>query len=356
MMFFQGAHEKKTAVRFVSVVRTCYVILSVLSSLTVLTAFILFAIGALGLVKESDDDLIMESIKRQIPEGLSVVSISTHDLHGFGNDSIIVLADDHKDAKVSLEGEIANQLLIFDKVGNEILNKIYHLFGYGSGYKLSYMFSLKPDNRQDGFISLGYALNILDVVELTGDSAKELIVKFEEFPSGTSGYYQIGIFSYSFEQHRYYLLGTYPPAGLYELGNKLVYTKTVFQDLDDQCSYHNVYDESQHFRLEYGCADDNDIFVRADTETIFLARAQMDWESGISHVSPHRYIITLFRPVFDEDTHELIWRVIFSEETTEETAICTGTFIMEFLIKESHIPIVDRAGETVPYERFRYWG
>lgn len=355
-MIYQGSHEKKTDVRFVSLVRICYVVLSVLSSLTVLTAVILFAIGALGLVKESDDDLIMESIKRQIPEGLSIVSISTHDLHGFGNDSIIVLADDHNDAKVSLEGAIANQLLIFDKVGNEILNKIYHLFGYGSGYKLSYMFSLKSDNHQEGYLSLGYVLNLLDVVELTGDSAKELIVKFEEIPSGTSGYYQIGIFSYSFEQHKYYLLGTYPPAGLYDLGNRPVYSKTVFQDFDDQYSYHNVYDESQHFRLEYGSADDNDIFVRADTGTVFLARAQMDWDSGISHVHPHRFFITLFRPVFDEDTHELYWSVIFSEETTEETTICTGTFIIDFLIEKSHIPIVDRAGETVPYERFRYWG
>lgn len=102
--------------------RKAYSIVSVISTLAVFSAFFLFCIGKIGLETRSDDDLIMYSILQQIPETLSISDITTYDIHGFGNESIIVLAESKEFSKEN-KG-IANQLLVFDQINNDFLSRV----------------------------------------------------------------------------------------------------------------------------------------------------------------------------------------------------------------------------------------
>jgi len=314
--------------KMISFIKKIYAIISVISTLTIFSAMMLFLIGKMGLETSSDDDLIMRDIKRQMPNNLSIASIRMEDIHGFGNDSIIVLADEGMGTE---ERAVANQILIFDKVENDVLNQIYHLFGYGSNYKLSYMFSLGTDEYAD--MNLGYSLNLLDVIELTGDFSKELVVSFTPLPAGTSASYDIGILSYSFEKQRYYMLGTYPETGKYDIGDTPYVT---FQEVESKFhsenpSQFNFYDKNERFMLESGCSDDNDFFIANESGSLYLVRTKMIWGSGESHVDPHKHIISVFSHNYNLEKDEIEWNVIFSKETTSYIPYCTKEFVVAFL-------------------------
>lgn len=317
--------------KIVSFLKNIYVLISVISTLTIFSAFILFLFGKMGIETSSDDDLIMRDIKNQISDNLTISSITTVDIHGFGNDSIIVLAaDDYMYDYSDGDGIVANQLFVFDKIGNEFLNNVYNLFGYGSSFKLSYKFSLESDNPEIPY--WGYSVKLLDVVELTGDLSKELVVMFRPEPAGTSGYYYIGVFSYSFESHSYYMLGTFPPAGQYKLGNYYRGSEpvtTIFHNSNANC--YNYYGDEVKFQLESGTSDDNDFFIENDYGTRYLVRTKMIWGPGEGHPSPHRHIISVFFPSYNSDNNELEWRVTFSEETSDHTRYCTEKFVIDFL-------------------------
>lgn len=300
--------------------------------MTIFSALILFCIGRLGIERTSDDDLIMRNINAQLSDTVKISSITTSDIHGFGNDSIIVLAENEYIGSENLGNDTitANQLFIFDKIENDLLNKSYNLFGYGSNYGLKYTFSLQSDFSE--FAYWGYSVKLLDMVELTGDTSKELIVKFEPIPSGTSGYYYIGVFSYSFETNSYYILGTFPAADKYELGAYYRGSEpvtTVFHSRN--ASQYNSFGSEAKFQLEQGTADDNDFFIQNDYGTIFLVRTKMIWGEGEGHPSPHRHIVSVFYPNYNLENDELEWRVIFSEETDEYTPYCTENFVVDFL-------------------------
>jgi len=313
-------------------IKKIYALISVISTLTIFSAVFLFMIGQAGLESSCDDDLIMCDVKKQIPDNLAITSITIQDIHGFNNDSLVVLAADDDG------GSSANQLLIFDKVDNGILNQIYNFAGYGSNYKLSYMFSLVSED--DEYEPFGYALELLDVVELTGDTSKELVVMFMAIPPGTSGYYQIGIFSYSFEKHEYYLVGTYPPVSEYELDQEVHYWSTPAPTVlhAENANQYNLYDKDERFELEYGTYDDNDFYIESDGN-LLLIRTQMIWGEE-SHPEPHRHIISVFDPRYNQEKDELEWNVVFSKETTEYTRYCTEDFVINFLKENNRYDIV----------------
>lgn len=309
-----------------------YTFISVLSTLTVFSAIFLFIIGQVGLGSSCDDDLIMRDIKKQIPNNLKITSMTMQDIHGFNNDSIVVLAANEHG------GSSANQLLIFDKIDNGILNQINNFAGYGSNYKLSYIFSLAFEDDENKLF--GYALELLDVVELTGDTSKELVIMFMAAPPGTSCYYQIGIFSYSFDKHEYHLIGTYPPVSEYELTEDNHYwntpAPTVFHA--ENANQYNLYNKDERFELEYGTYDDNDFYIESNGR-LLLIRTQMIWDKE-SHTEPHRHTISVFDPRYNHEKDELEWNVIFSKETTEYTHYCTEDFVINFLKKNNRYDIV----------------
>lgn len=245
------AQCRKILDRLLAILRRIYQVAGVISTLTIFTAVVLFIAGKMGLETASDDDLIMRDIRKQIPENLTIADITVEDIHGFGNESLIVLADD-KDRyydEDSRNSKSANQLLVFDKVENSILNQVYNFAGYGSNYKLSYMFSLSSEYLESELA--GYMIEFVDIVELTGDTSRELVVRFMMCPPGTSGRYEIGIFSYSFDKQAYDLIGTYPPAGGYSLDEgERKPAPTVFHS--ETAEHYNFYDKSVCFQLEEG--------------------------------------------------------------------------------------------------------
>ena len=93
-----------------------------MSTLTIFSALIFFIIGKTKLGNINDDDLTMHRIRSQLPDNLTISDIHLEDIHSLGNDSMIVLAVDDN------MSEIANQLLIFDKVDNNILNQVNNPF------------------------------------------------------------------------------------------------------------------------------------------------------------------------------------------------------------------------------------
>ena len=296
---------------------------SIVSTWAVITALVLFAFGRFFTGDINDNDLIMKGIRDQLPDNLTISNVYMHDIHGFGNDTMFVLANDYDG------NDITNQLIIFDKIENQILNQIYNLFGYGSNYKLSYAFSLVSSSKD---LNFGYAeLNILDLVDLTGDFSKEIIVQFMSLPAGTSGYYQIGIFSYSFDLKKYYLLGTFPPKNLDISKSGYLQEKvvTVFKDYDEVSYQTNSYDTSNTFLLEYGTSDDYYFFVESfETHLIYAERI---WEGA--RFDPHRYTISIFTPNYNSETGELTWWAIFSKETDEYTEYCSTEFVKDFLVR-----------------------
>lgn len=327
---------------FRNAVKKTYAVVSAITTLAVFVLLILLCAGAVGGGKSSDD-LIMREIKGQVSPELRIVSITRQDIHGFGNDSIVVLAAaEHQ----SMEDEdaITNQLLVFDRAENDLRNRLRSLFGCGSGFRLAYRFSLA---ESDGVFGLGYTIRLLDVVELTGDLSGELVVLFRPEPSGTSGIGEVGVFSCSPGDRGYYLLGTLPPAELYDLGEShrgYRPAPTVFKT--DGWGEHDRYAPDETFRLENVSTDNNDIFIENDSGTVYLIRTQMIWGDNESHADPHRHVISAFLPQYDAEKDELEWYVTFSKETEAYTTYCTKEFILDFLRENERYDVVGCDGET----------
>ena len=328
-------HKKKTMFdksenRVKHVLKKVYSIISIISTLAVFGAIILFVIGRIGMVKMSDDDLIMNEIVSQMPDNLEINSIEQIDIHGLGNESIIVSASDKKYPN---EDPVANQILIFDKIENNFLNQMYHFLGFGSKYKLSYRFSLsKVDN--DNNASFGYYLNLLEAIELTGDNSKELIVEIMSIPAGTSACYEVAIISYSFTNHSYYVLGTYP-----EYNDKIKYndSRTSISIIDnfhsDPLKECNYYDNNEKFNLTW-CSHDNYYFhyVNKNLYNNYLVEARMIWESGESHVSPHRYSILIYSLGYDRERDEIDWYLNYCIESQEYLTGDAKEFVEKVLV------------------------
>lgn len=315
-------YQQKALVQIKSIGKLVYSIISIISTLAVFSAVLLYAFGKIGGGALSDDALIMKNIREQMPENLGINSIHMEDIHGFGNESMIVLASDDVGDKTN------NQLLIFDTVNNSILQKINYLFGYGSNYKMVYSFSL-DDPRLDTKFSMGYYLEIIDIIDLTGDLSKEIVVKFMPVPPGTSGYYEVAIFTYSYENQGYMLLGTYPSAGLYDLDEHRtnIYAGSVFHDSTACLS--NLYGSEPLFNLEWSTMDDHDFFT--SNYSVYLIRTKMIWGEDESHVDPHQHIISVFQPWYNDESGELMWRVVFSDIMTEKVPYCSREIVAAFL-------------------------
>lgn len=302
-----------------------YSIISVLSTLTIFSALVLFLIGKFMVRNICDDDLTMQKIQEQMPDNLSISSIYMEDIHGFGNESIIILASDSE-----VGNEIANQLLIFDKVDNDILNKINNLYGYGSNYKLSYSFSLEYLDKK--WSELGYLLEIVDIVDLTDDISKEIVVRFmpmDEWGSvgGNGGYYETGIFSYSYDKHTYYLLGTYPSYDDDRSPKSESYER-------------NYYNANEKFCLEQGLSKFYNEYFAKDDWSVVLVRTELIMGEGETYYDPHRYTISVFRPMYDTSKDELKWEVQFSKDTDDCISECSKDFVRVFL-EENGISIGD---------------
>lgn len=168
---------------------------------------LLFAYGKISGDNRSDNDLLKKQIDENIGNG-KITSILKEDLHGFGNDSIIVTIDNQE----FLSQDIQNKILIMDTIQNEILSKMNDFLNLKSPYKIRFSYVLN-DRLRDEKIDLHPQID--SVIDIIGESDfdKEIIVKYGVF--GQKNKYienvnYIAIFRYSYKKTKYELIGTYP--------------------------------------------------------------------------------------------------------------------------------------------------
>lgn len=132
--------NKKVSVK--SGVVFVYNVLSVISTLTILSGLVLFVYGNIKDSNISDNNLIMEQIKKETKED-NKIFVNTVDIYGFGNDSIIVTASNYEESN---KDDYNNKLIILDKMDNKILQKMNDFFGIKSNFKTTHNYSIYCEN------------------------------------------------------------------------------------------------------------------------------------------------------------------------------------------------------------------
>lgn len=286
-----------------------YQIISVISTLAVFTGTIYFVIGKVTNNNQSDNDLIMRQIKADIGENQQIVNIEVEDIHGFGNDSIIVTtANENIDAKAD-----NNKLVILETVENEILNSMNDWLGLKSNYRITFSYGLIADDM------LLYP-EINCVSDILGDSAKEILINYYVWGS-TYGAYYTAVYKYSYELEKYELVGSYPIVNKHDVseydeeGNiwssRAQNVVTKFNDLS--CEDKEVYkftDYEKSFNLtsySYYCRDYWAEFSNMSKVLVVVKRDKWEEEA----------LINVYHPSYDEIEDKLNWRVIYSENTAD---------------------------------------
>lgn len=290
-------------------VHITYQIISVISTLAVFTGAMYFVIGKITNNNQSDNDLIMRQIKADIGENQQIINIEVEDIHGFGNDSIIVTtANENIDAK----GD-SNKLIILESVENEILNSMNDLLGLKSNYRITFSYGLNADDM------ILYPL-INCVSDILGDSAKEILVDYYVWGS-TYGAYYTAVYKYSYESEKYELVGSYPIVNKHDVskydeeGNILsswaqdVDTKFDILPCEDE-EVHTFSDYENSFNLtsySYYCRDYWAEFNNLGKVLVVVKRDKWEKEA----------LINVYFSSYDEKERTLDWRVIYSENTTD---------------------------------------
>lgn len=260
----------------------------------------------------SDNDLIKQQIEKNIGKG-KITSIMQEDIHGFGNNSIIVTVGN----KESLSQDIQNKIIIMDTVQNEILHNINDPFGLQSPYKVTFSYVLNNKIRNERVDLHPQIDSIIDIIG-ESDLTKEIIVKYGFF--GVKKGYNINyiaIFRYSYEKTRYEIIGTYPVCEKLNLktypdeNNKEEYTmtvQTVHTDFNKQDKSENsllCYDADRQFNLtELSSYSYRDFWVDTQHYGRILVLAKVDMEKKTA-------LVNCYYPLYEED--ELAWNAIYSE-------------------------------------------
>ena len=290
-------------------VHTAYEAISVISTLAIFTGALYYVVGKITNNNQSDNDLIMQQIKKEISEEQQIINIEVADIHGFGNNSIIVTTANAD----MLNGEDKNKLIILESVENEILNSMNDLLGLKSNYRVTFSNGLSADN-----MTLYPVINC--VSDILGDSAKEILVDYYVWGS-TYGAYYTAIYKYSYEMERYELVGSYPLVNKHDVskhdeeGNVI---STWVQDVDtkfndfscesDEIYEFSDYEKSYNLTTYSGyCCDYWAEFSNIGKVMVVVKREKWEKEA----------LINVYYTSYDEVECELNWRIVYSEETTE---------------------------------------
>lgn len=287
-----------------SVIKSFYDIVQIISTLSIFSGIAIFIVGKVICVNLTDDDLILNNIKKQVPKEQYLEKMYVDDIHGFGNESIVCIAYDNK--------SFSNSLFIYDKVENDVLNKLNSFFGFN--YKLKYNFSLLDKQGNKGIVTENsgtenghYTIELLDIVDLDGDLFKEIVVKFIPEPTTSYNIFNVAIFSYSFEDNNYYISGTFPNTYSGDVG----YQETVFR----QKKMNNAIDDFDYYDKKIGgynlqeCYGENYFHLYNNDESTYLVATNWLWADGESHISPHQHEIYIFTPYLKKDTSSYEWNL-----------------------------------------------
>lgn len=326
----QGKLDTSQKMHFLKqVLKTTYQFISIISTFSIMFGLILFFYGRFTLFNKTDDDLIIESIKKGLGD-YSIEQIIRADLHGLGNESIIVVAEtgnyiDFPEGTYpeGVSVQPRSKLLFYDQINNSFLQSVYNLFGYGSQYSLRYSFAVS-----DSFttVNTAYKAEIVDVIDLTYDGRPEIIVQFSFFP-GSAGIILHGIFSYSVQAQSYYLIGTLPGFSEENLG------KVIKSDLfsGENLPYSNYFDESLQFDLGLTSLLDVDFFLET-ANSVYLVRTTHTIEDGESNGDPHTHYIHLYM-AHDYSPGSLYWEYCYTEEISGKREFCTKDFLVDYIEK-----------------------
>ncbi len=283
-----------------------YNIISIIATLTIFSGLILFLYGRIVKSNQSDNDLIMKQIKKEIGND-DIISLNTVDIHGFGNNSIIVTTSSNQGINND-----SNNLLILDVVNNEILKGMNDLFGTKSSYKTTFKYTLSSENIQ-------FVPKVEYVLDILGDSTKEVIVKYYIWGSnyGANG---TAIFAYSYEDEAYRLLGTYPDnvkldLNIYDNDGKLVgkkaqiiescFHKTEANDSWIQCS-----DGKQEFNLNDSSIYSREYWIDSTYEGQELVTVNTDYDLNLTYIN-------VYKPYYDSADDTLAWNMLYSEYVSD---------------------------------------
>lgn len=301
--------KKKRRIRrikkLVTFLKNVYGIISVLSTITIFSGLVLFLYGRVVRNNISDNDLIMNQIKDEIGS-YDIFSITTADIHGFGNDSIIITAGSNDITVKTAE----NKLLILDSLENEILRGMNDLVGMKPNYKTTFTYTLSNEN----IVFRPETEYILDII---GDSTKEIMVKY--FVTGsTYGANVTGVYMYSYEEEKYELIGTYPEnekmnTSRYDDNGNIIEARahmvnTHFNDgLSEAENCIRCYDGSDYFLLTEGSWYSREYWVDNNIRGRMLVTINID-----KYYNEETYM-NIYETIYNKENNNLSWNLLYSE-------------------------------------------
>lgn len=180
------------------------IVIQQLSGYTIIISLVLYSVGHISGMRITTDDMIWDDIKGQIPENAQILEAFSSDLHGYGNNSIIIAIGDKKRTDLGQESQVPNEVLILDNVESDFLKYFYRLFKIGSSYIVKYRFPLDEEKVHWSKIKL-------ESIDLTGDKVKDLII-YRITEGGSAGSIYANIISW--QNGQYTRVGIFPPLNL----------------------------------------------------------------------------------------------------------------------------------------------
>lgn len=294
-----------------TVLKMLYNVLSVIATLTIFSGLIIYLYGHFVKNNQSDNDLIMSQIIEEA-NGDEIMAINVVDIHGFGNNSIIASTSNIN--LVSYDEEYSNNLMVLDIAENEILHNMEDFLSVKSSYKTTFLYTLLSDEIR--FIpKTEYVLDII------GDSTKEIIVKYYVFGSD-NGENGTAIFGYSYSDTEYKLIGTYPESKKVNLhvyndegsdvGRFTLRIKTNFNgDSINRNNMFKCYDKEKSFYLNHGKRNGREYWIDTSAYGYVLATVNMDY------LPNNPTYINVYGPIYDSQDRELEWCLLYSEGVEE---------------------------------------
>ena len=338
----QGTRERKDKkVSIKSGVVFIYNVISVVSTLTILSGLVLFVYGNIKDSNTSDNNLIMEQIKKATKEE-DIISVNAVDIYGFGNESIIVTASNYEKSN---KEDYGNKLVILDKMDNEILQKMNDFFGLKSNFKTTHNYSIYCED-------VCFIPKTRYVIDISGDKTKEVIVQYM-FLGSVDGANGTAIFKYSYDDEQYHIIGTYPNCEkmdlrVYDKGGNLCdgiapkEVETNFSKLEDSSWSPVCFDGEKKFTFNNGLYYCKEYWVDCTAWGRVLVIVHVD------KYDQQTYINVYYPEDKDEDGNELVWKIIFSEKVKKFSTYYTRDDLAKELVK-----ILD--GEVKFLEEIEEW-
>ena len=307
----------------IKVIKNGYKFITVITTLLAFICVPIFIYGVIARKNISDNDLIMQQVKKEIGNGV-ITSLDVTDIHGFGYNSIIASVADEE----LYSDTVNNKLIIMDYVDDSFLRTMYDLFGFKCAYKTTLSYTLYDNTGMEMYPKVINAINI------DGDTCKEIIVKYgiHRQDLKVTNINLFAIFQYSYEKEKYELKGTYPVIKKYDLSTEeydgnIHKITSIFKDITTD--FHIFYDENPPRVVTCHDSDDNNFNLTPyidSTEIQFWVHGKNAYGTMLVLVEVDRdkenALINCYIPLLYQDQDEVKWRVLYSEYMNTSKSQC----------------------------------